>query len=110
MLLGNMTEDMDSDGKECLEMWRKMGLLYKRVEMNTDPLALSASDWKAGHGLLLQCAWRGLRHYRTIFLLKRRGEFARRATLWVKILNANTHRRVFDDSINAGSSNMSLLA
>ncbi|KAJ6973179.1 hypothetical protein NC653_033495 [Populus alba x Populus x berolinensis] len=36
-------EDMGSDGKECLQMWRKMGLLYKRVEMNTDPLALSAS-------------------------------------------------------------------
>ena len=36
-------EDMGSDGKECLDMWRKMGLLYKRVEMNTDPLALSAS-------------------------------------------------------------------
>jgi len=36
-------EDIGFDGKECLEMWRKMGLLYKRVEMNTDPLALSAS-------------------------------------------------------------------
>jgi hypothetical protein len=36
-------EDIGLEGKECLEMWRKMGLLYKRVEMNTDPLALSAS-------------------------------------------------------------------
>jgi hypothetical protein len=35
-------EEIGFDGKECLEMWRKMGLLYRRVEMNTDPLALSA--------------------------------------------------------------------
>jgi len=35
-------EEIGFDGKECLEMWRKMGLLYRLVEMNTDPLALSA--------------------------------------------------------------------
>lgn len=30
------------NGTETLETWRKMGLLYRRVEMNTDPLVLTA--------------------------------------------------------------------
>ncbi|KAK6279330.1 hypothetical protein POUND7_019597 [Theobroma cacao] len=30
------------DGAEALETWRKMGLLYRTVEMNTDPLVLIA--------------------------------------------------------------------
>ncbi|KAJ6873703.1 hypothetical protein NC651_032526 [Populus alba x Populus x berolinensis] len=87
-------------------MWRKMGLLYKRVEMNTDPLALSASDWKAVHGLLLQCAWRGLRHYRAYLPFEEERSICQACYPLVKILNANTHRRVFYDSINAGSSNV----
>ncbi|XVE81219.1 hypothetical protein DITRI_Ditri15bG0045300 [Diplodiscus trichospermus] len=33
---------MGFDGAEALETWRRMGLLYRDVEMNTDPLVLIA--------------------------------------------------------------------
>jgi hypothetical protein len=54
---------------------------HVRVNLVRFPQTSLFIDWKAGHGLLLQYAWRGLCHYRAIFLCKRRGAFARRATL-----------------------------
>ncbi|CAK7348103.1 unnamed protein product [Dovyalis caffra] len=35
-------EEIGFNGKEILEMWRKVGFLYRHVEMHTDPLVLSA--------------------------------------------------------------------
>ncbi|KAH7521538.1 hypothetical protein FEM48_Zijuj07G0044200 [Ziziphus jujuba var. spinosa] len=35
-------KNMGFDGAETLEIWRRIGFLYKAVEMNTDPLVLTA--------------------------------------------------------------------